>query len=89
MVGGGFLGTPGGFVQLIITGGANPHVLSTELTLSLLVMVRPAGIRAHQLVDSRHSSPTTATFIRAGEVDPRHLGGAGGWHGGTLSHVPG
>jgi branched-chain amino acid transport system permease protein len=40
---GGFLGTLGGFVQLIIVGGANPHLLSTELTLSLLVMVVLGG----------------------------------------------
>jgi len=40
---GGFLGTLGGFVQLIITGGANPHLLSTELTLSLLIMVVLVG----------------------------------------------
>ena len=46
---------------------------------------RPTAIRAHHLVDSRHSSPTTATFGRAQEVDPRHNGGTGGRHGGTLS----
>jgi branched-chain amino acid transport system permease protein len=40
---GGFLGTLGGFVQLIIVGGANPHLLSTEFTLSLLVMVVLGG----------------------------------------------
>jgi branched-chain amino acid transport system permease protein len=40
---GGFLGALGGFVQLIISGGANPHLLSTELTLSLLVMVVLGG----------------------------------------------
>ncbi len=39
----GFLGTLGGFVQLIIIGGANPHLLSTELTLSLLIMVVLGG----------------------------------------------
>jgi len=39
----GFLGTLGGFIQLIIIGGANPHLLSTELTLSLLVMVVLGG----------------------------------------------
>lgn len=39
----GFLGTLGGFVQLIIVGGANPHLLSTELTLSLLIMVVLGG----------------------------------------------
>src|ERR1700712_5456053 len=38
-----FLGTLGGFVQLIIVGGANPHLLSTEFTLSLLVMVVLGG----------------------------------------------
>ena len=43
MVVGGFLGTLGGFVQLIIVGGANPHLLSTEFTLSLLVMVVLGG----------------------------------------------
>lgn len=43
MVVAGFLGTLGGFMQLIITGGANPHMLSTELTLSLLVMVVLGG----------------------------------------------
>lgn len=40
---GGFLGTLGGFIQLIVVGGANPHLLSTELTLSLLVMVVLGG----------------------------------------------
>src|SRR6476646_11530724 len=40
---GGFLGTLGGFVQVIIVGGANPHLLSTEFTLSLLVMVVLGG----------------------------------------------
>ncbi|HEY5878459.1 MAG TPA: branched-chain amino acid ABC transporter permease, partial [Nakamurella sp.] len=39
----GFLGTLGGFIQLIIIGGANPHLLSTELTLSLLIMVVLGG----------------------------------------------
>ena len=39
----GFLGTLGGFIHLIIVGGANPHLLSTELTLSLLVMVVLGG----------------------------------------------
>ena len=39
----GFLGTLGGFLQLIIIGGANPHLLSTELTLSLLIMVVLGG----------------------------------------------
>jgi branched-chain amino acid transport system permease protein len=39
----GFLGTVGGFIQLIIIGGANPHLLSTELTLSLLIMVVLGG----------------------------------------------
>src|SRR6476661_732607 len=40
---GGFLGTLGGFVQLIVIGGANPHLLSTEFTLSLLIMVVLGG----------------------------------------------
>ncbi len=40
---GGFLGTLGGFVQLIVVGGANPHLLSTEFTLSLLIMVVLGG----------------------------------------------
>ena len=39
----GFLGTLGGFLQLIVIGGANPHLLSTELTLSLLIMVVLGG----------------------------------------------
>ena len=39
----GFLGTIGGFVQLIIIGGANPGQLSTEQTLALLVMVVLGG----------------------------------------------
>jgi branched-chain amino acid transport system permease protein len=39
----GFLGTLGGFIQLIIIGGTNPHLLSTELTLSLLIMVVLGG----------------------------------------------
>ncbi len=39
----GFLGTLGGFVQLIVIGGTNPHLLSTELTLSLLIMVVLGG----------------------------------------------
>jgi hypothetical protein len=42
---------------------------------------RPTAIRAHHLVDSRHSSPTTATFGRAEEVDPRWTGEAPGWRG--------
>ena len=40
---GGFLGTLGGFIQLIVIGGANPHLLSTEFTLSLLIMVVLGG----------------------------------------------
>jgi branched-chain amino acid transport system permease protein len=43
MVVAGFLGTVGGMLQLIVVGGANPHLLSTELTLSLLVMVVLGG----------------------------------------------
>ena len=39
----GFLGTVGGVVQLIVIGGANPHLLSTDLTLSLLIMVVLGG----------------------------------------------
>ena len=30
--------------------------------------------RAAEVGDSRHTSPTTATFVRAGEVDPRFWG---------------
>ncbi len=39
----GFLGTLGGVVQVIVIGGANPHLLSTEFTLSLLIMVVLGG----------------------------------------------
>jgi len=52
---------------------------------------RPTAIRAHHLVDSRHSIPTTATFGRAGEVDPRWTGEAPGLRGmgEPCPHVPG
>jgi len=39
----GFLGTVGGLLQLIVIGGANPRLLSTEFTLSLLIMVVLGG----------------------------------------------
>ena len=37
------LGTLGGVVHLVVTGGVNPHTASSELTLSLLVMVVLGG----------------------------------------------
>lgn len=43
MLVGGFLGTLGGMVQLLVVGGANLGMLSTEFTLALLVMVVLGG----------------------------------------------
>jgi branched-chain amino acid transport system permease protein len=69
----GFLGTLGGFIQLIIIGGANPHLLSTELTLSLLIMVVLGGAGSrwgaviggvvYVLLDNRLQELSTSTTI--------------------------
>ena len=79
---GGFLGTLGGFVQLIVIGGANPHLLSTEFTLSLLIMVVLGGAGSrwgamiggvlYVLLDNRLQELSTSAD------DRRAAGGAAG-----------
>jgi branched-chain amino acid transport system permease protein len=71
----GFIGTVGGFIQLIIIGGANPHLLSTELTLSLLIMVVLGGAGSrwgaviggvvYVLLDNRLQELSTSETIAA------------------------
>lgn len=43
MLVGSVLGTLGGVLHLVVVGGANPHLTTTEFTLSLLVMVVIGG----------------------------------------------
>jgi branched-chain amino acid transport system permease protein len=75
MVVAGFLGTLGGFVQVIVIGGANPHLLSTEFTLSLLIMVvlggagtlwgPVIGAAVYVLLDNRLQELSTSEAISA------------------------
>jgi branched-chain amino acid transport system permease protein len=70
---GGFLGTLGGSIQLIVIGGANPHLLSTEFTLSLLIRVVLGGAGSrwgaiiggclYVLLDNRLQELSTSTAI--------------------------
>ena len=68
---GGFLGTLGGFVQLIIIGGANPHLLSTEFTLSLLIMVVLGGAGSRWGAGDRRGAVRAAGQPVAGAVHVR------------------